>query len=119
MQFHWMKICLPCLIHIYENVIVPVKLPTVRMECNGRKYCDCRRCNMSLSVSRRNHPYELKARRLNALVAHRLGSSLFPRVRDVRSIKRLETSRVRDSWHPLFTWSTSTRQTNTLSNNLF
>jgi len=32
-------------LHIHENEMLPVKLPTVRMECNGRKYCGCRRCN--------------------------------------------------------------------------
>jgi len=43
-QFHWKKIGLPCLINIHENDILPVKLPTVCMECNGRKYCGCGRC---------------------------------------------------------------------------
>jgi len=41
MWFHWKKIGLPCLMHIYVNEILPVKLPTVRMECNGRKYSGC------------------------------------------------------------------------------
>ena len=43
MRFHLKKIGLPCLMHIHENEILPVKLSTVRMECNGRKYCSCRR----------------------------------------------------------------------------
>jgi len=41
MWFHWKKIGLPCLINIHENNILPVKLPTVCMECNERKYCGC------------------------------------------------------------------------------
>jgi len=32
------------LLHAYSwNEILPVSLPTVSMECNGRKYSDCRR----------------------------------------------------------------------------
>ena len=44
MQFHWKKIGLSCIMHIHENKSLPVKLATVRMECNGRKYCGWRRC---------------------------------------------------------------------------
>ena len=43
MQFYWKKIGLPCFMRIDENEIVSVELPTVRMECNERKYCGCRR----------------------------------------------------------------------------
>ena len=32
-------------LHIHENEILPVKLPMVCMECNGRKYCGCRQCS--------------------------------------------------------------------------
>jgi len=42
MRLHWKKIGLPCFIHIYK-FILPVRLLTVRMVCNGRKYCGCRR----------------------------------------------------------------------------
>jgi len=34
---------LPCLMHKHENEILLVKFPTVCMECNGIKYCGCRR----------------------------------------------------------------------------
>jgi len=44
MRFHWKKTGLPCLMHIHENEILPVKLPTVCMECNEKKYCGCWRC---------------------------------------------------------------------------
>ena len=43
MRFHWKKISLPGLMHIYKKEILPVNLPTVRMKFNGRKYCGCRR----------------------------------------------------------------------------
>jgi len=42
MRFHWKMFGLPCLMHIYENEILLV-FPTVCMECNGIKYCGCRR----------------------------------------------------------------------------
>jgi len=34
MRFHWENIGLSCIMHIHEIEIVPVKLPTVRIECN-------------------------------------------------------------------------------------
>ena len=37
MLFYLKNSSLPRLMHIHENEILPVKLPTVRMECNG---CD-------------------------------------------------------------------------------
>ena len=43
MRFHRKKIGVPCLMHIHENEILPVKLSTLRIECNERKYCGCRR----------------------------------------------------------------------------
>jgi len=44
MLVHWKNISHPCFMHIYENEILPVKLPLLRMECNWRNYCGCRRC---------------------------------------------------------------------------
>ena len=39
MRYYWKKIGLPCLMHIHEN-----KIFAVCMECNGIRYCVCRRC---------------------------------------------------------------------------
>ena len=56
MRFHWKKIGLPCLIHIHENDILPVKFPTACMECNRKKFCGCRLCMKPylLRLSRQN-----------------------------------------------------------------
>ena len=35
----------PAIMHIHENEILLVKFPMVCMECNGIKYCGCRRCH--------------------------------------------------------------------------
>ena len=48
------KIGLPCHINLnsrYINDSVSVKLPTVRMECNGRKYCGCRQWNWIYAIN--------------------------------------------------------------------